>query len=78
MPDVAGGDRRFPCKRDPRYLHIPYLDRLAGSLASSDDFTRRICCGDVEGEDSVVEVLVDDPLEGSFEMPTSTRRRQEL
>ena len=78
MPDVTGRDRRFPCKRYPRYLSIPYLDRLAGPLASSDNFTRRICCGDVEGKDSLVEVLVQDPLEGSFEMPTSTRRRQEL
>jgi len=78
MPDVTGGDRRFPCKRYPSYLSIPYLDRLAGPLASSDNFTRRIRCGDVEGEDSLVEVLVEDPLEGSFEMPTSTRRRQEL
>lgn len=33
---------------------------------SSDDFTRRIGCSDVEGEDSLVEVLVEDLLEGSF------------
>ena len=72
MPDVTGGDRRFPCKRYPRYLSIPHLDRLSGSLASSDNFPRRIGCGDVEGEDPVVEVLVENSLEGSFEMPTST------
>lgn len=78
MPDVTGGDGRFSCERYPSYLSIPYLDRLAGPLASSDDFTCRIRCGNVEGEDSLVEVLGEDPLEGSFEMPTSTRRRQKL
>ncbi len=78
MTDVAGGDSAFPCKCYARDLSVPYLDRLAGPLPSSDNCTGRICGGGVEGEDSLIEIIVEDPLEGTFEMPTSTRRRQEL
>jgi len=78
VTDVASGDRRFACERDPRYLSVPDLDRLAGPLPSSNKCTRSICGGDIEGEDSLAEIIVEDPLEGSFEMPTPTRRRKEL
>ncbi len=72
MTDVVGGDGRFACKCNPRDLSVPHLDRLAGPLPSSNKCTGSICGGDIEGEDSLVEILVEDPLEGSFEMPTST------
>lgn len=78
VTDVAGGDGRFTCKCDPRYLSVAYLDRLASPLPSSNKCPGSICGGDIEGEDSLVEILAEDLLEGSFEMPTSTRRRKEL
>ena len=78
VADVAGGDGRFPCKCNPRYLSVPDLDRLAGPLPSSNKCTGSICGGGIESEDSLVEILVEDPFEGSFEMSTSTRRRKEL
>ena len=78
VTDVARGDRCSPRKCYPRYLSVPQLDRLARALTSSDNCTGRICGGDVEGEDPLVEILVEHPLKGSFEMPTTARRRKEL
>ena len=73
MTDVAGSDSSFSGKCYPRYLSVPYLDRLACPLSSSDNCTSCICGRGVEGEDSLVEILVEHPHEGSFEMATSTR-----
>lgn len=62
----------------PAIVSAPYLGRLAGPLPPSNKCPGSVCGGDIEGGDSSVEILAEDPLEDSFEMPTSMRRRKEL
>ena len=52
MTDIARGDGCFSCECYPRDLSVPYLDRLANPLPSSDDCAGRVCGDDVESEDS--------------------------